>query len=137
MKGSIKTAVRKIAAKAALGTAKQACGAASHWDCYHGRYVFLDTTAGNSSKRVVYAHLSSFEDFSTNNYSSEGFPGFGMTPTYTVIGTKDVDKNAVLGKTGTSGQSTGNHLHFEVRKNATLTREDPFLYVVFPKITRA
>lgn len=34
MKGSIKTAVLKIAAKAALGTAKQACGAASHWDCY-------------------------------------------------------------------------------------------------------
>lgn len=34
MKGSIKKAVLKIAAKAALGTAKQACGAASHWDCY-------------------------------------------------------------------------------------------------------
>lgn len=34
MKNSIKTAVLKIAAKAALGTAKKACGAASHWDCY-------------------------------------------------------------------------------------------------------
>ncbi|MBP0984727.1 MAG: cyclic lactone autoinducer peptide [Oscillospiraceae bacterium] len=34
MKNSIKTAVLKIAAKAALGTAKKACGAASAWDCY-------------------------------------------------------------------------------------------------------
>lgn len=34
MKSSIKTAVLKIAAKAALGTARKACGAASHWDCY-------------------------------------------------------------------------------------------------------
>lgn len=34
MKKSIKAAVLKIAAKAALGTAKQACGAASLWDCY-------------------------------------------------------------------------------------------------------
>ncbi len=34
MKNSIKTAVLKIAAKAVLGTARKACGAASHWDCY-------------------------------------------------------------------------------------------------------
>lgn len=34
MKSSIKTAVLKITAKAVLGTAKKACGAASHWDCY-------------------------------------------------------------------------------------------------------
>ena len=34
MKNSIKTAVLKITAKAVLGTAKKACGAASHWDCY-------------------------------------------------------------------------------------------------------
>lgn len=31
---TIKTAVLKIAAKAAIGTAKKACGAASFWDCY-------------------------------------------------------------------------------------------------------
>ncbi len=34
MNTSIKTAVLKIAAKAAIGTAKKACGAASFWDCY-------------------------------------------------------------------------------------------------------
>lgn len=34
MKNTIITAVLKIAAKAALGTAKKACGAASAWDCY-------------------------------------------------------------------------------------------------------
>lgn len=34
MNNSIKSAVLKIAAKAALGTARKACGAASAWDCY-------------------------------------------------------------------------------------------------------
>lgn len=34
MKKSIKVVVLKFAAKVALGTAKQACGAASLWDCY-------------------------------------------------------------------------------------------------------
>lgn len=34
MKNSIKTAVLKIAAKVALGTARKACGEASAWDCY-------------------------------------------------------------------------------------------------------
>lgn len=34
MKKSVKTAVLNVVAKAVLGTAKKACGAASLWDCY-------------------------------------------------------------------------------------------------------
>ncbi len=34
MKKSVKATVLKAFAKAALGTAKKACGAASMWDCY-------------------------------------------------------------------------------------------------------
>lgn len=34
MKKSVKTMVLKTVAKAVLGTAKAACGAASFWDCY-------------------------------------------------------------------------------------------------------
>lgn len=34
MKKSVKTTVLKTVAKAVLGTAKAACGAASLWDCY-------------------------------------------------------------------------------------------------------
>lgn len=34
MKKSLKTAVLDAVAKAVLGTAKAACGAASHWDIY-------------------------------------------------------------------------------------------------------
>lgn len=34
MKKSVKTMALKVVAKAALGTAKKACGAASIWDCY-------------------------------------------------------------------------------------------------------
>lgn len=33
MKKSVKATVLKGVAKAVLGTAKAACGAASHWDC--------------------------------------------------------------------------------------------------------
>ncbi len=34
MKKSVKAVVLNTVAKAVLGTAKKACGAASHWDCY-------------------------------------------------------------------------------------------------------
>lgn len=34
MKKSVKATVLKVVAKAALGTAKKACGAASYWECY-------------------------------------------------------------------------------------------------------
>lgn len=34
MKKSVKTTVLNIVAKAVLGTAKKACGAASYWDLY-------------------------------------------------------------------------------------------------------
>lgn len=34
MKKSVKTVVLNTVAKAVLGTAKKACDAASHWDCY-------------------------------------------------------------------------------------------------------
>lgn len=34
MKKSVKATVLGTVAKAVLGTAKKACGAASHWDCY-------------------------------------------------------------------------------------------------------
>lgn len=37
MKKSVKTTVLNAVAKAVLGTAKKACGAASYWDCYQPR----------------------------------------------------------------------------------------------------
>ena len=103
----------------------------------YGRYVFLDTTAGSSDKRVVYAHLSSFNDYTTPDLPSEGYPGFSDEKKYEIVGTKTVSQGDILGKTGASGQATGNHLHFEVRIGTTISREDPFCYIVFPKITRS
>lgn len=104
----------------------------------YGRYVFLDTTAGSASKRVVYGHLSSLSGYSTPNYNSEGYPALSHeTLNYQILDTKNVSKGAVLGKTGASGTATGNHLHLEVRQGVSVTREDPFLYVVFPQITCA
>lgn len=34
MKKTVKKSVLDVVAKAVLGTAKKACGAASHWECY-------------------------------------------------------------------------------------------------------
>lgn len=87
---------------------------------------------------ILYGHLSQLNGCQTNNYPSEGFPGFGVRCDVNDIKTKSVLMGEELGKTGTSGQSSGCHLHFEVRDSSStnaLVREDPFLYVVFPKIT--
>ena len=64
----------------------------------YGNYVVIDHGNGNST---LYAHMSS-------RAVSEG---------------QMVTKGQVIGYVGTTGSSTGNHLHFEVRDN--YTRVDP------------
>lgn len=102
----------------------------------YGKHIRL--TSGNYD--CNYAHLSAFkQNVSSNDYPSEGYPVpsylVGLTATTGIIATKSVVKGVGIGNVGTTGQSSDNHLHFEVRNNGAL--DDPFLYVVFPNISWA
>lgn len=76
---------------AADGTVEIANGTDSWGDSY-GYYVKLDHGSGFET---LYAHCSSI----------------------CVTAGQEVSQGAVIGYVGTTGNSTGNHLHFEVRKN--------------------
>lgn len=109
-----------------------------------GRKIFADygnhVRLSSGSYEVIYAHLYSFgHSVPSNNYGSEGYPvseEVQQLPKDTnIIDTKEVQKNSLIGRAGTTGQSTGIHLHFEVRVNNAI--KDPFTYVVFPNVSWA
>jgi len=103
----------------------------------YGKFVSQTTTAGSATKTVIYAHMSSFPSLSTPNYPSTGWPDNISETKYTeTLLTKSVTNGQLLGYVGTTGMSTGNHLHFEIR-NSSGSTEDPFNYVVFPNVGKA
>ena len=71
------------------------------WNGGYGNYVIIDHGGGLST---LYAHCSST----------------------VVVAGQTVSKGDVIGYVGTTGWSTGNHLHFETRVNGTAV--DPFSY---------
>lgn len=48
-----------------------------------------------------------------------------------------VQAGDLIGEVGTTGNSTGNHLHFEIRTNYNDTHFNPDLYVPFPEVQEA
>jgi murein DD-endopeptidase MepM/ murein hydrolase activator NlpD len=80
-------------------------GKVSYADCIstgYGCHIIIDHGDG---MQTLYAHLSSFSVSS------------GQT----------VSQGQVIGRMGSTGRSTGPHLHFEVRKNGALLNPQNFL----------
>ena len=78
----------------------------------YGGYIVIDHGNGTKSH---YAHLSSTEVF-------QGRDGKRVR----------VDQGTVIGRTGNTGLSTGEHLHFELYVNGK--NVDPLLYIPDPRI---
>jgi len=84
----------------------------------YGNVVEINTVDGY---RIVLAHLKSFVGYNVeygngSNYPSSCSGGGCNTDTY---GTRQVKKGEKLGLSGTSGNSTGCHLHIEIWKGDT------------------
>lgn len=95
-----------------------------------GNYISCVT----SSREVIYAHLSSFTNGSVSSYPSfdEEYTGSSWS---TTAATWTPNKSVKIGGVGSTGYSSGNHLHFEVRSSSNYTvKYDPLQYVVFPDI---
>lgn len=73
------------------------------YDKSYGNTVVIKTSDGIIQR---YAHLSSFGNYSVGDVLNSG---------------------AIVGKVGSTGSSTGNHLHYEIRKNGEAVNPLTFL----------
>lgn len=95
---------------------------------------FIELTFNNN--KAYYTHLSSFANGYTAKTYANASPvrGASSNTLYDEHGTiATVTKSQLLGATGNSGNSTGAHLHFEIRENGT-TIVDPYKYILFAKM---
>jgi len=79
---------------------------------------------------------SLFEYFIQTQYtSSVGFETFySHLDDVLVKEGQEVKAGEIIGKVGTTGMSTGNHLHFEIRQNGEV--QDPKNYIDFKELVR-
>ncbi len=86
----------------------------------YGNYI--DFTSSNGVYKAKYCHLSRFVGANQIISSSQTVQRSGSSGTYTIT-TRFVHKGDIIGYVGTTGNSSGIHLHFELRKNNS--RIDP------------
>ena len=92
----------------------------------YGNVIYIKTTDGYE---IRLGHLQSFEAYKVKFGIGANYPSSckgGRCNTYT-YGSKAVKEGELLGYTGTSGNSTGCHLHIELR-NSSGTRLNPPSY---------
>lgn len=84
----------------------------------YGNEVEINTTDGY---RIVLAHLESFVGYNALYGSESTYPSScsGRGCTTDTYGTRNVKKGEMVGTSGTSGNSTGCHLHIEIWHNGT------------------
>ena len=108
----------------------------------YGNVIYLSFTENGTSYTAIYAHLSDFayaepiipsSNTKQLSASSVSKKEYNLTVTGTATTTKSVQKGELIGYSGNTGNSTGAHLHFEL-KNSNNETLDPFLYVVFPDV---
>ena len=86
----------------------------------YGNFIEFKSSSGGYTAK--YCHLNRFSGANQRISSSRTKRVSGSTGTY-VIATRNVRKGEVIGYIGTTGNSSGIHLHFELRKNGS--RIDP------------
>lgn len=83
---------------------------------------FIEFQSSDRSYTAKYCHLSRFAGVSQIISSSNTVRASGSTGVYTIT-SRSVRKGEVIGYIGQTGNASGVHLHFELRKNGT--RIDP------------
>lgn len=83
---------------------------------------FIEFKASSGGYTAKYCHLNRFVGANQYISSSKTKQVSGSTATYTIT-TRNVRKGEVIGYIGTTGNSSGIHLHFELKKNGS--RIDP------------
>lgn len=87
----------------------------------------IEITSSDGVYEVKLAHLNSFVDYKVEyGYDQTGKSCADGSCSTRIYGEKSVKQGDYIGKTGSSGNSTGCHLHIELKKNGK--RVDPSTY---------